>query len=1384
MSTYIESMKSDMQGMGMIGTTSTGSGIGKKMQRNAALLLLAAGFALSVAPARAEVHLPNGEYRTSHTDLRVKVLGGYVTVERTWQAVNVNKGQYRWYLNPAWADLDLVLDDADGQIIKSIGRTGAKFEKQNDDLFVLKEADHAYFIRTVRNEAGHRTGLRWTDRLGNAIDYDADGKVISYNDHNGIAVHFGRDAQGHITEVRDHNHVAPAPALLTWTWSGEKVTAISDYSGRSVQYHYTGDNLTEVIDVLQHPWGYSYVGAAATPLMHTETDAEGRVTTIDYQGNRVWKVTGPVAGATTVYEYNYDRGSRQYTAVETSPEGKHTESTYDADGKLIRQEIGTGSNIRVVSRTIKDSATVDIEYDERNQPTRTEYDANRNPIKVTYPDGSTTSATYDGAHSLPLTRTDELGVITKYEYDTNGNPTMLTEAFGLPEQRVTTYTNDPLGQRLTQTVKGETPADDATTTWTYDAYGNVQSATDAENHTTSFAYDVQGNIVKRTDARQKDWFTPTNAAGWVTSQKDPLGHETIFTYDKVGNRTVVEDPAHNITRYTYTPWDLLETVTDPLGGVKTTHYTKDGLRKEEIDESGVRMLYVYDGDGRLTSTTDGAGNLTTLNYGNDCAGQSVAGLRGANTSTWFPTYCEEYKYDQRNRRTLVTRTALENEAPLPLRSRADYDVRGDTIAETDSAGTTTLFTYDGLHRRRSSTDAGGGITTYAYDSRNNLIRVTDASTRAYVFGYDRSNRRVSESLPLGQAVVYVYDENGNRILRTSPTGSRRVYSYDEANRLIEQSDFLPTEQVAGQLVTYTYGATDLLDSYAQSGETTSAASYGYDAIGHKVSEVVTYGAGAEAFTRTIRYEYQANGLKSKLTYPDGTEQVATYDRNRLIGLNIKARAITYQDYRWFAPTKINLPGVTRSLTYDPLMRPIEIKSMPTMANALMDERYVYDAAGNVVKRGTEDGDYVYSYDNLGRVIGAIPPAALQRSAAYPDGLPVEQYTYDKVHNRKTSAHQPGPWTYDENNRILVSGVGSDRKDYSYNANGSPVAMKVGDPGDPAHVRTFKYDAEDRLAEVVDDSVTVTKYQYDPLGRRIRKVTPSGAVWFQYGDEGLVAEYGEGGVLRRAYGWKPGSTWGSEPVWLADVSGAIWQLYYFHTDYLGTPRALTDAAGNVVWRAIYEAYGNAIPLVSSINNPIRFPGQYVDETKYSYNFNRDYDAASGRYLQADPIGIAGGLNLYSYVSAQPTMLTDPEGLSAKPCNKSCCKTVTYTDKEGGTVGGRTQCCNHVAVPCTNEDVCQGLPADVCKLKIDCARAHEQFHVDHHHTNCTNVPDGPAPPGDKNRNECEAYRDEYDCLNPSKCGKNTVCPGYMRSDKIRGFNEKQRDKYCKAAGMPNK
>lgn len=1261
MNTYIESMKDDMQGMGMIGTTSTGPGIGKKMQRNAALLLLAAGFALSVAPARAEVHLPNGEYRTSHTDLRVKVLGGYVTVARTWQAIDVNKGKYRWYLNPAWADLDLVLDDTNGETIKSISRTGAKFEKQSDDLFVLKEADHAYFIRVKRDESGHRTGLRWTDRLGNAIDYDANGKIVSYNDRNGIMVHFGRDQDGHITEVRDHNHPAPAPATLTWTWTGDKVTAISDYSGRSVQYHYTGDNLTEFVDVLQHPWGYSYVGAAATPMLHTETDAEGRVTTIDYLGNRVWKVTGPVAGATTTYEYTYDRGSRQYTAIETSPEGKHTESTYDADGKLIRQELGTGSNIRVVSRAIKDSATVDISFDERNLPTRTEYDANRNPIKVTYPDGSTTSATYDGAHSLPLTRTDELGVVTKVEYDTNGNPTTLTEAFGLPEQRVTTYTYDPLGQRLTQTIKGETSADDATTTWTYDAYGNVQAVKDAENHTTAFEYDVQGNATKRTDQRGKDWLTPTNAAGWVTSERDPLGHETVNTYDKVGNRTAVEDAVHNVTRYTYTQSNMLDSMEDPLHWVTSTRYTKDQQRKEVIDANGTRVIYAYDSYGRLTTITDsagadGIGNVTTLIYGLKCDNTSIAGQQGRLTAIKYPTYCEEYRYDNRGHRTYVSRVlpGSSGDPTKRLASTIQYDAKGQATSEIDPMGRTTTSTYDSFGNLKSTTDATNGVTKYHYDPMGSLLDLTDANQRVHRFTYDKVGRMVTEARPLGAPIAYEYDAAGNLLKRSGAAGDRIVYAYDDAGRRVLEQQFLAGAASPSQTVEYGYDPRNLPTGYSQAGDTASSADYEYDENARKVAESVTFGSGAGAITKTIRYAYEANGRRNGTTYPDGAQQVATYDRDNLASITIKGNEIQFQNYNWKVPTRIVTPGVVRILGYDPLQRPIEIRSQAIGAGTenaptgpvIMDYRYTYDDAGNIVQRTTEDGDYQYAYDGLDRLTGVTPPLGLRQGAGNPNGLPIEQYTYDALHNRRTSAHQPGAWTYNENNELLSYGAGSEEQTYAYDANGNTIGQKSGDPGAPSRSREYIYNAAERLSEIKDNGITIAKYQYDPMGRRIRKEAQAGVSWFEYGDEGLMAEYSEAGALVRAYGWDQASAWSTNPLWLADISGGTWSINFYHTDNLGAGERLTNGAGNLSWKASKQAFGKTYASVDDVRNPWRFPGQYEDaESSLVYNFLRDYDSATGRYLQPDPEGLFAGVNVYAYTIDNPLGWIDPKGDAA-------------------------------------------------------------------------------------------------------------------------------------------
>jgi RHS repeat-associated protein len=105
------------------------------------------------------------------------------------------------------------------------------------------------------------------------------------------------------------------------------------------------------------------------------------------------------------------------------------------------------------------------------------------------------------------------------------------------------------------------------------------------------------------------------------------------------------------------------------------------------------------------------------------------------------------------------------------------------------------------------------------------------------------------------------------------------------------------------------------------------------------------------------------------------------------------------------------------------------------------------------------------------------------------------------------------------------------------------------------------------------------------------------------------------------------------------------LLYVHADHLGSPQKLTDASQTTVWDGVFDPFGEEVVITGLAAMQMRFPGQYADEeTGFSYNYFRNYDPNLGRYIQSDPIGLLGGINLYSYTDGNPVTRIDRRGLA--------------------------------------------------------------------------------------------------------------------------------------------
>ena len=965
---------------------------------------------------------------------------------------------------------------------------------------------------------------------------------------------------------------------------------------------------------------------------------------------------------------------------------------------------------RVMRLCLPAGPNVEYVKNERGLITRTERDSYRNVLSVEHPDGTTETWKYLPTQSFVTEHTDQAGVVSKYKYTPRGQIFETREAVGTPVERLTTYGYDQYGQleRVTRrhSLTVLDPLKDATSRYMYDNFGNVTQATDPENNVVKMsAHDVMGNTLTMIDARNKTRRMEYSKQGWQEKSISALGFISESKYNLDGDRKKSISPIDGTrtatTEYFYDDDGRLERTLDPLGGESSQHYDDEGRMDESTDARLVKTQMRYDGRGRMEKIIDGNLNEIETIYGD-----VTNALEGLVSGRKYPTYEETYKCDQMDRQ-VETKQVLS--ATLSYISSMTYDAVGQVESQTDAKGRTSLRFYDALRRLTKEIDPILGETIYTYDERDNLRTVTDANGNTHTFTYDRLNRKLTEARPMGQTIGYEYDPNGNLRERTSPNGAKREFRYDDDNRLELEEHFLPNTMVASKTVSYTYDQRGLLKTY-DDGLTSGL--YVYNDKGEKTSESITFGRGAAAFTKTIGRTYEDNGLLKTMTYPGTTGTLNfTYDDNnqlktyKIPGLAANNDTLTYQ-YRWNAIREITMPGnLRRIVTLDALQRPerIEVRGYgATPGNngqPVMDHRYIYDEVSNIKKKTTLDGEYIYDYDHLDRLTGATPPLSLRQSASNPNGLPDEKYTYDGVHNRMSSQHQPGVWVYNDNNELKSWGLGAEQKTIDYDLNGSTVKEETGTP--VTATREYVYDAQDRLVEVKDNSATIAKYAYDLVGRRIWREASGQTTWFLYSDEGLLGEYVSMNNAFRIYGWQPEKAPNPNLIWLTEAGATELPIIVENKEFA----AIYDVALRNSENILQTAFGS-----HEKSFPIRNPGQWADSVSGIYqNWYRDFNPQIGRYLEIDPIGLKDGLNQYGYAYQNPIRFFDINGKAVFPI---C---------DGGAINGTVRCDGRGGFWLVNCD------SHACTKH--CTKAHEQSHINDFvrdmPSSCKGVPAGGLP-----------------------------------------------------------
>ena len=1088
-----------------------------------------------------------------------------------------------------------------------------------------------------------------TDREGTTTTYEYDAlSRLFATARNGITnVNATWDAHGNVTSTirigTDNSTITTSQAA--YDGAGRRVSA-TDALGNTTTYAYSFDedgnavttttypddatlvetsgrdgNLLSVSGTAAHPVKYEYgidangrftktilvgAGGAETEWVKTYVDMLGRQYLTVYPDDsqsRTWynnkgqevKQTDP-DGVTVLYAYNA-KGEREYTATDTNQDGAIDLTGTDRVVRRTTQVLAAhGTNVRRVRTYVWKTANIDAATLVATEDTAVNGLA------------AWSESFGRGSHSQTVYEIDEDNEVT-----VNVTATRPDGAYAVSE-----YQHGRLSS-VTQYAAPDTQLGQVS--YDYDAHGRRATAADARNGDTTYTYN---------DADQVATVTAPDPDGDGTQQTAQV---TAYVYDsrgRVSQTTLPDDgtlPDGGVVHYTYWPtgelrktWGArvypVESTYDSQGRMKTLTTWKDhgnaagaAVTTWNYDsQRGWLVGKLYDNDTGPTYTYTAAGRLQTRTWARLVGGSplvttyaynAVGDRTGIDYSGSTPDVA--FTYDRLGR----IATVVDAAGTRTMTYTDDGQPDTTTYAGGILAGLALHAAYDTLGRRASLAASQAGedraTTLYTYDDASRLASVSDG-TRTFTYGY------LANSALVGTLTV----NNGTANVMTT------TREYDKVNRLlsIRASRLRHVEQtVVEQTVsshTYAHNSADqrvradLADG--------SHWLYEYDALGQVTAGARYWSNGDIVAGQSFGYAFDDIGNRQTGGRADSPSTYTANALNQYTQRTVPARAEILGEADADATVTVTLP-----------------EPAPVGTTYPTDRHGSYYRAAIPVDN---DGAAVWQEMNI---VGVQQP----RAGANDEDIVAEQSGHVFV------PATPEAYTYDADGNLLSDG----RWSYSWDAENRLIAMETATAVAPKARLEFAYDAESRRIRKqvfawnndAWEATTDTRFLYDGWN--------------------LVAEFDHQAAtvtLKRSHLWGldlSGSLQGAGGVGgllCTTVPGDIADTVHYPA-YDGNGNVMLyladDGTGALAVSAtfVYSPFG--LPLQASgpaaALLPFRFSTKYTDpETRLLYYGYRYYNPDTGRWLNRDPIGEEGGLNLTGIVSNAVTMSYDALGLAEK------------------------------------------------------------------------------------------------------------------------------------------